>query len=186
MIIGIGSGRCGTQSLARLLNEQPGQRVTHEQLGDQVPWGDAIGYSGTLKGDGDVAFYWLPAVRRLLKTDMASRIICLKRPMGPTVDSYLRKTDGFNPWQDSGARWSKCYPHYPPDISKRTAVERYWHDYYGTAQVLEADFPERFRVFPTDYLNHTQRQRELLLFAGVPVQEQRLDVGIRRNVGAPT
>jgi len=31
IILGIGSGRCGTRSLADVLNRQPGCRVTHEE-----------------------------------------------------------------------------------------------------------------------------------------------------------
>jgi hypothetical protein len=43
IVLGMGTGRCGTGSLAALLNRQPGARVTHEmrprpRRRSRTPW----------------------------------------------------------------------------------------------------------------------------------------------------
>lgn len=201
-ILGIGTGRCGTQSLATLLNEQRDASVTHERFRANVPWGrDGDRWLERLlreapSGDGlygDVALYWLPQAERLLSEAHADsydvRIVGLKRDKEETIDSYLRKTPDRNHWQlHDGIEydhcrlgWDKCYPKFVAE-SKREALSMYWSYYYGEIARLEDKYPERIRCFPTDALNTERGQRAILNFVGCPPQEDHLMPGIRKNV----
>lgn len=115
LIIGCGSGRCGTQSLAKLLNLQKGADVTHEKfhVGARFSEDDDFTYQlayelkpgkleHTLKRFsereapivGDVAFYWVNYVGALLKYKPDTRFICLKRDRNEVVESFWLRKDG--------------------------------------------------------------------------------------------
>ncbi len=102
LILGVGTGRCGTLSLSRLLNRQPGLRVTHERQ-PYLPWKcesprDLIAARlNALRADnagsaiaGDVAFYYLNYLPDALELDDRLRVVCLRRPKHEVVASYRR------------------------------------------------------------------------------------------------
>lgn len=206
LVLGIGTGRCGTDSLAALLDNQTGGAVTHERFKAQVPWGPA-GYDWLrdLIADvpqeaalyGDVSLYWLPQVERLLldptfaSTAESLRVVALQRNREDTVRSYMQKTQGptgRNHWMvhdgttyvpcDLG--WDKCYPKFRA-ADKREALSMYWAAYYGEVDRLAKQYPEQVRCFALNALNTTEGQRDILGFVGIPEQEQVLKVGIRKN-----
>jgi sugar/nucleoside kinase (ribokinase family) len=96
IIFGIGTGRCGTQSLAALLNEQVGaDYFSHEYGRTWTRWGvdthfiyriisNLSARSGSIVGD--VSFYHLPNIEAILslrgdrdiKRNINFRVICLK------------------------------------------------------------------------------------------------------------
>ena len=86
IVIGLGTGRCGTKSLARLL------RLPHEAQG--APVGSNKHFRGlwksTLKHGGDVGYYWLPWVEEALKHDPDIRFVCIEREKEPCVMSLMR------------------------------------------------------------------------------------------------
>ena len=184
-VIGIGTGRCGTTSLARLLDAQGTalESVTHERLEWRVTWEAHPKWLRRLdqQGGGDVALNWLPYIEMMIRRwgeDL--RVICLQRGREATVESYLRKMPQRNPWQDSSYRWAPCYPTYSQDLTKREAIGRYWDEYYARAEEL-ATRHDQVRIFQTETLNDREGQRDLLRFAGVPEGKERLRVGIREN-----
>ena len=153
IVLGLGTGRCGTQSLAAILNHQERARVTHERHGPGIAWqGDEDRvtafmrqYLATSGFDlvGDVAFYYLPYVEHALSLAPDTKFVCLKRDRKSTVDSYLTWSYGRNSWmQHDGTRWRmndwyRCYPKYPVG-DKEEAIGRYWDEYYDRAAALEA------------------------------------------------
>lgn len=199
IVIGLGSGRCGTQSLARLLDAQPGAHVTHERVYQNIKWNgsedrvlEMLEWARGLDNPGlrgDVASYYLSYVDFILSRQPEARFICLRRPRNETVDSFMRITPGKNHWFDHGGEgwepdmWDDSFPSYP-DKDKRAALTRYWNEYYAEAERLKAVYPERFRIFDTTALNDRKGQAELLRFAGVAPEQQRLKPGIRRNTHA--
>jgi len=135
LVIGLGSGRCGSLSLAAMLNAQDDAVVLHEgshRCGDvtlagaeemgravegHLPWKpDTARLSARLaaitQADarfvGDVAFYYLPYVADIMSSSaLPVRFVCLKRDMEETVRSFLAHTRGRNHWLDhDGRKWA--------------------------------------------------------------------------------
>ncbi len=240
IVFGLGSGRSGSQSLARLLGRQPGAFVTHEKNPHDMAWSgaeeavlanlreferalamneprfritleepnrdvlDRMRAGGPVRLAGDVAFYYLPYVRTILDANPDVRFVCLRRDREATIRSYLDKTYkrrpfGFlervglrrvkdrNHWvEHDGTRWDKdpvwdrCYPKFGA-ADKREALGMYWDEYYGAADRLAAELPDRFRVDPIEALNDREGQDEILEFVGVPAERRVLDIGVRAN-----
>jgi len=160
IIVGAGTGRCGTKSLAVLLG------VTHEMKpilswkGDEYferrleKWKQQDGVVG------DIASVYLPYME---KYDGFKKII-LKRDKQDTVDSFMRHSGSFNNWQETGATrpfYGRFFPNYSDELSKREALEKYWEDYYERAeQVAE--------VFPLETLNSEEGQDKVFSYLEIP------------------
>lgn len=95
IVIGYGTGRCGTRSLAEFLNSQPNTKVTHEKLG----LGDIAGYCDKLHllGDlleydadivGDVGYQWLYYLWIPMHYHPNTKAIQLWRPDEEVVKSF--------------------------------------------------------------------------------------------------
>ncbi len=196
MVIGLGTGRCGTQSLAHLLNAQSAAEVYHEKEEDKIGWKDSekeidalLDWGMTtshLRLVGDVALYYLPYVEYILARNQNVKFICLQRDCTNTVVSYMRQTSELNHWiEHQGVgwqlnEWDHCYPKYDvPD--KQSALTLYWYDYYFTATRLQALYPNSFQIFPTEALNRKAGQRAMLAFLGIPEAQMQLAIGIRAN-----
>lgn len=181
IVIGLGTGRCGTVSLAKLLSLQIDTNATHENI--LLPWKQDIKKFDVawraLRNRGffyqytcDVAFYWLPYVEMMLKKRPDAKFVCLKRCKSLVVESYDQKTLGRNHWSlvpnpDSEREdpvWGPCFPKY--DLNKREGIARYWDDYYAQADRLAAKYPENFRIFPTEALNDRREVFHILRFCG--------------------
>jgi hypothetical protein len=205
IVIGLGSGRCGTKSLAHLLNLQERAHVEHERHGP-VPWhgaealiADSLKELLALDADlvGDVGFYYLPYVERILSRYPTVRFVCLQRPKRATVASYMKKSKGRNPWMEHDGcewkhdGWDASFPksalrldqdavRFSPSERKRFALDQYWDEYYDRAQQLQREHPEAFRIVPMTALNSTKGQDEILAFVGVP-EGRRTSMSVRLN-----
>src|SRR5262245_55888342 len=98
IILGMGSGRCGTRSLAAVLSRQPGTKVTHEAK-PLLPWRNPRSsviaqrfermqravHDGVV---GDVASFYLPYAEMAIAIEPDVRIVCLKRPQDDVVESF--------------------------------------------------------------------------------------------------
>ena len=150
--VGLGTGRCGTRSLAALFRES-GLVCTHEEL-PHLPWQfdeQQIDerYKKIRRGEGDVAFYYLPYADYLLAKGV--KMVCMKRNKGDTIKSFIKKIDGRNHFNNTGNTMDKCFPDYNMEIEP--ALRRYWDEYYFLAETYEQDYPHLFRVFDIDTLN---------------------------------
>jgi hypothetical protein len=200
IVIGLGTGRCGTQSLAVILNQQGSARVEHERHGPEIAWqGDEARVAAFVRQCaaaseldlvGDIAFYYLPYVEHILALAPDARFVCLKRDRKATVDSYLTWTDGRNHWMRHNGikwrldKWDRCYPKYPA-ADKAEAIGRYWDDYYRRADALESAYPHAFQVFATEWLNSAEGQHTLFDFLGLPAACRRVTLGVRAHQSAP-
>ncbi|HJP01578.1 MAG TPA: glycosyltransferase, partial [Planctomycetota bacterium] len=199
IVFGLGTGRCGTKSLAFLLDSQSGADVTHERNQHGVAWkggelavDEALAWCRGADGHtvvGDVGFYYLPYVEYILEREPDAKFVCLQRDCGETVRSYLSNTEGRNHWMHHDGsewqpdRWDQCYPKY--DVAaKREALERYWHEYYDTANELARQYDGALRVFPITTLSTEQGQREILDFVGVPAAGQQTQSDLVMNRSA--
>lgn len=209
-IFGLGTGRCGTLSLARLLSLQDESFVTHEGLlvTEKVCFGEKflpllgwnfsepeirahVGSVTQFQGDVivDVAFYYLNYVEYLIKHLEWIRFICLKRDRAATIRSFLQ-WNRFNIFDSREERakmqltvWHRCFPKYDL-LTKKESLVRYWEDYYRQSECLAARYPQNFRIFDTAVLNSNHGVREILTFLDIPSERQRLFKGIRLHTSA--
>ncbi len=189
VVIGCGTGRCGTVSLVKFLNAQPGISMLHEGVRDErrthhlVPWygGEAQLWSwlaelDAMSGDagwyGDVGFYFLPYLPAIFERYPTSRAICLERSRKEVINSFLNKTEGRNHWYRHGGtgwqqdlEWDDCFPWYD-EPNKAKALELYWDHYHCTALEYRARFPEQFMLLPTAALNEAAGRHKILEFIG--------------------
>lgn len=203
LIIGVGTGRCGTKSLVRLLDEQPDTDATHERYGSAVRWNcpanlwplrlwrDTL--AGTPQGEGptvraDVAFNWTPHVETFLRwADDAGRdvrVVGLKRDRSAVIDSYKRWKANTDHWRYHGGRtdtideWDGCYPPEMDADSKGEGIGFFWDRVYGILEPIErAD--SRVRIFRTEDLNDESGVRSILEHCGY--ENPNVEVGIRIN-----
>lgn len=210
LVFGIGSGRCGTHSLAKLLNLQKGFDVTHE-FGEKpaLPWVyskedfDFYFNETKLKHNsfpekyfGDVSFYLLPYIKKIIFKNPSCKIICLKRDKESTIKSFELKTIKRNHWQEHDGSffkkdiWDRCFPKYTANSnsiteSKKRAIGLYYDEYYSVAQNLEKRFPENIKIFDTDSLNSEHGITSILSFIGIPqdkmVIKSKIKIKARRN-----
>lgn len=201
LIIGVGTGRCGTKSLTRLLDAQPDTAATHERYQWRVRWNcparlwplrlwretrqDAAEGAPV---QAEVGFYWTPQVPVLLRwADEAGRdvrVVGLKRDRQETIGSYLRwKQDGDH-WrrrdrrQEGPDKWDHCYPSY--DLAEKAeAIGAFWDEVYESLGAIEDD---RVRVFRTQKLNEEAGVEAILHHCGY--DDPAVEVGIQVN--APT
>lgn len=196
VVIGLGTGRSGTVSLARLLDAQPDAAVGHE-MRPLLPWhAEPARVEFRLwqlehrseRLVGDVAYSYLPAVEQIAAALPDARFVCLRRNREEVVESMMKKTPRTNLWADHDGTewehdpvWDPTMPSYPP-MPKRDAIGRYWDDYYRAAADLELALDGRFRVFDLNETLNTDAGVNLLLdFVGVPEDERVAHVGIVAN-----
>ena len=169
IIIGFGTGRCGTKSLTHFLSNQPGCLVTHEHLPSMFPqWGNYFDYVSLLaKQDspivGNVAYAWIEYIDRLITDITDLRVICLDRDDDDAVVesfwSYMHDVADYdvNPLVS--------WPYLSYEISKdriRDSVGLYKYK----QKVLLAKYPEILHVKTAD-LNDRFKQMEILRHVGV-------------------
>jgi len=135
LVLGLGTGRCGTVALSRLLRAQPGcaETVTHETH-PVIPWTPAsdsqaaqlvrarvralLSRRATFSVEpgappavplvADVASYYLPHVRAVLALEPGAVFLVLRRPRAEVVASFLAKEKGADLWSDcaNASGWS--------------------------------------------------------------------------------
>ena len=116
-VLGIGTGRCGTTSLTRLLKAQPGVHATHEAR-PLLPWNPRKSKENVVdrvcrlvaaappraRIVADVALYYLPYVATILRHWPATRVICLRRDRAEVIESFARKVREH--WGDTVNHWT--------------------------------------------------------------------------------
>lgn len=194
LIIGLGTGRCGTHSLAKLLQAQPGGYAVHE-LRPILPWVPCrrfdpvdrlrkIRKACSPRGkeiSGDVALFYLNYLPLLIEACPELRVIALKRLKEATVESYIRKlkSDGHQPHNHfssvpNGHLWYNSYPKY--DLPLAESLRKFYDEYYELLERHVRRFPRHIRLWPMSALNAGEGVREILAFAGV--RRPRIKIGI--------
>lgn len=208
IVLGIGSGRCGTMSLASVLNMQENFYISHEFRPTDSPslpreqcWEQPLPLSADPRQVlnviqrmcrlnhaavvGDVAFFWLPHLDYLIRSlGEQIRVVCLKRDCKATVQSFMGKTPNMNPWgiEAPGAEsvWNPCFPKY--DLPKEEGIQRYWEEYYNAVDILLQRYPANIKLWSTEEaLNTKDGINQVLDFVGVHRSRQQLRINIRRN-----
>lgn len=211
LIIGLGPGRCGTTSLAKLLDLQSDTSVTHE-LFDSRKLDFDLSYKYRPKNlekaiqflsrrpepiIGDVAYYWLHQVIPVLEDYNAdTKFICLARIKEDVVESFFTQNDGrpFLSPRNFGGLSLKVKALavgglvLPADDSSNEAIAilkdkvgNTWDYYQKASKKLAKEYPENFQIFPMETLNTKEGVEEILDFAGIAEEKQVIEVGIWLN-----
>ena len=198
LIFGLGTGRCGTVSLTKLLNAQPGTKIKHEVY--TLPWEpdetklynsihSILGYdSGRV---GDVAYYWLPYISRILADYHDAKFICLYRDKESMVRSFINHTPGRNYWTKPDSihqtlnKWERrvtdlSFPQY--NANKPDALGEYWEEYQERTTTWAGLCPNNFKTWPMEILNTREGLSEIFDFIGILERDRIYNVGVRVNV----
>lgn len=186
LVLGLGTGRCGSTSFTQLLMAQKEGCFSHEHPPD-LPWNrppPALRFhfqrfallSRLYDIVGDVAHWWLPHMQSVAAFFPDFRAAVLKRGREETVESFFAVKEGgqkggVNHWMDhDGSHWDRvpfdrCYPSYPAK-DMREAIGRYWDDYYAACERLAERYPGQVRIFDMTALKSDAGQEEILRFCG--------------------
>lgn len=176
LIFGLGSGRCGTRSLAYLLNTQENVNVSHE-FGDRpfLPWKFNINklnkamkniMSRKVNICGDIAFYWLPYMDYIINNYKDVYVIVIKRDQKETVQSYLRWTKIHNYWHPKG-QWNNSYPdHSLKYKDKEKFFNYFWKMYYNKTNLLLSKYKKSYEI-KTDELNDPKKVKHIFNKIGI-------------------
>lgn len=202
LVIGLGTGRCGTTSLARLLAAQPNTTCTHERYRNKHKWSVEQGQTKHLlqglqgRGRGgvvaDVAFGWLNYVKEIVDLYPETRFVCLRRRREEFVASYKRLMRGRNnlvTWsEDLGFPksalygYEECLPKYDhlkgrPDDD----IFGYFYDQYNAVADSLQQSIKSFSIFDTEDLNYVEGVWRILDHCSYLESEKVILTGIREN-----
>jgi len=172
LVIGLGSGRSGTQSLANLLNNWPHVSVTHESFGlhDGVMRWDAPGDARAREADkaltrlcerkgdvvGDVWSAHLPYALDYMRWADAHavsiRFVVTERECIKVARSFQTMMEGEKKNNlQTGKRprnvYDVAFPKYSGDVSIHSAFFAYCEAYYAVTHTLQRIYPHLFRHF---------------------------------------
>ena len=194
LVIGLGSGRCGSTTLTHLITTLGNVCATHENP-PMLYWSPEARQIAThLRRFAllrqyfplvfDAAHWWLNAVPELVAAFPEVRFVGLVREEEATVHSFLTikgvgrgswnhwVAPGSGPWRRSV--WDFAYPHYPlPKLTgpgdgriKAGLVRRYVHEYNAAMTKLAAEAPDRMLTLRTEELGAVKARRRLYDFIG--------------------
>jgi len=172
ILIGYGTGRCGTKSLASFLNQQEGFNVTHESVG--LAWypilsdtESALDEFVSRKGDvvGDVAFYWIHYVGLMIRKYENVKAINIYRDDDEVVDSFWNYKANIRTYKSFME--NTWFP-YPYDSYEPTeeAIYRTIKQYRMMERELACYFPGRILRMNVEKLNDKESLSSLLAWLG--------------------
>lgn len=200
IVIGLGTGRCGTDSFTRVLNEQKDVTAFHENF--FLQWkGDIVSavllYNHLLASRGstivaDVAFYWINYAHDLIPLIPNTKWVCLWRDREEVVDSFDKHSKLRNYWTSPmSEHWDEglencldfmmlSFPKY--DLPKREAIGAYWDEYMRKAIRLEQRYPAHFMtIHMNDLLNTKEGMEKVFDFIHLPTENRNYCVGLHTN-----
>ena len=210
IIIGLGSGRSGTASLAFFLDSQSDSYVVHESsfglpglfkytVGNYLPWetnerafnnwyNKLQSYSRSHQYYGDVCSSLIQYVPQILALNPDVVFVCLKRDKKKVVNSFKKITFGVNHWKKTTLNkyfdyWYDMYPKYLDD-SKDDAVSKYWDQYYSLAESYQSSYVN-FRIFSIEDLNSESGRDAILEHIGIPSHKRIITGAFHINKSIP-
>jgi Sulfotransferase family len=207
IVLGIGSGRSGSTSLAAMLATIGGSCCTHENppLISWRPEPEEVEFhlrrfrrlAPYHPFVADVSHWWLNVIDLVFAEFPEARVIGTFREVESCAASFMRiKGSGrgsYNHWvpYDNGiwaaARWDAAYPTFAvpehaaldPDGVKLELIARYVEEYNDAMQALAQRFPTRVMLVHTETLDDEAVQNAIFDYVGMrgTVARTRLNVG---------
>jgi hypothetical protein len=211
VLIGLGSGRCGSTSLAKLVSTIEGSCCTHENppLLSWTPDAEEIDFhlkrierlATRFSLVADVAHWWLNALAALMTHLPDALVIAITRDAEDCARSFFKiKGTGIgscNHWVPYGngiwsaERWDPTYPTYAvpkhawddPNGAKFELITRYVREYNASARALARSCASNLLMLKTDDLSDPAMQRKLFDFVGASgaINAVRLNVGTTKD-----
>jgi len=195
VLIGLGTGRCGSTTLASFLADLPGACSTHENppLIFWRPESEQIQFHlrrfsilvNYFQLVSDCSHWWLNVAPDVFDMFPSARFIGLVREPTACANSFMAiKKFGhgsYNHWVPFAnapwipAHWDPTYPTYDApsdsyrnaDRAKRALILRYIHEYNVKLTELASAFPDRFIVLQTEELNLPSSLQKISEFVGI-------------------
>ena len=194
VVLGLGAGRCGSTTLAGILQTSPGAVSTHE-IAPFINWEPLPRQvqfhlnrfrllQKVFPMVADCAHWWINAVDGIFDAVPGSVAIGLIRDLDDCVRSWMAVSpEDVNHWiaPYSGIwpadKWDPLYPHYdlPRDArrnrrrAKESLVRRYVSEYNDALAALAARHPDRMLLLRTETLDLTMTRHEIEQFVGLPI-----------------
>jgi len=194
VVLGLGSGRCGSTTLTALVASAADSVATHENppLLYWEPLNEQRDFhferlqrlSDAFALVFDASHWWLNLAEPFLARFPGGKIIGLHRELEACARSFLaRKAFGrgsINHWAPAGNGiwrhniWDPVYPTYPvpataaidPDGAKLEAIRRYVQEYNAALTKLADRWPTRVFLLRTEELGDIAAQHRLFRFLG--------------------
>jgi Sulfotransferase domain len=207
IVLGVGSGRNGSTSLAAALATVEGSCSTHENppLISWIPEAEELQFhvrrfqrlAEYFSLIVDVSHWWLNVIDDFFTHFPDAKVIGVFRNLESCTNSFM-KIKGFgrgsyNHWVPYGngiwaaAQWDPTYPTYTvpekfrldPDGAKFELIMRYVREYNDCIHLLAARLPEKVLLVKTEELNNATAQKALFDFIGMRgvVGKAQLNVG---------
>lgn len=197
LIIGLGTGRCGTKSLASLLGKCKGISSSHEFRGrnsapHRLSWyfskkeiKERLNYIDKYEHPfvADVSSYYLNYIEYLVKNVKKLKIIYLHRPIREVTNSFMSKTHfetekDTNHWFSYSHKdmkngiyrkvsWDRCFPKYKRVKNKRRAILRYCRHYEKKMDKYFKKYPDKILPIELRFFNCKETQRAMYRFIGI-------------------
>jgi hypothetical protein len=195
IIIGCGTGRCGTTSLGRLIEGCQDVVCTHERR-PLLPWRfnedlyqDRVRELTSLSASwvGDIAPSYLPYVERFIETIPKIKVICMERDRQGVIESYVAKTPWQHHWYEhDGTEWFKnelwgpTFPKYNIK-DKAQAIGMYWDEYHREIRRIAQRYPASVQIFDVDIFNSRDGQTRIFDFLEMPESHRHYPLAHRHN-----
>lgn len=192
LTIGIGTGRCGTMSLAQLINGCKDCTVYHELRAhtELLPWKfdkqlalRKLKMLREIPGIvyGDIAFYYLNYIEFFIERVPDIRVIHIYREKSAVIRSFMNKTEGRNHWMPPNSKyrvdtiWDKYFPTYTDVATKPEAISRYYDEYLSLVATLIKKYPERILSIDVGQIDDKQQINKLFCFLNIPKGKRKFD-----------
>lgn len=197
LLLGIGTGRCGTLSLTYLLNRQPECSVSHEMRPLPVWDGedtnvilDKFKSIMTYAEEpicGDIAFYHLNYLETIFQWYDNVKVIVLQRDKEETIRSFIAKMkewpgilpvnhfSSLNRSRYAYTPFDNCFPKYAMESSKE-CIAQYYDDYYLKAKQLQNKYPNSFCwLYVNSFFQSPRQIHQLCDWVGIPKSNRYTD-----------
>lgn len=180
-IIGMGTGRCGSLSLAQFLNAQKNCTFSHEKMDVSFwpvfnPYPRAMkilkGYGGKWKGD--ISPGWSAWAHKVLDKYPKSKVIWLYRDCQEVAESFYVQKKAKKGWlaefESDENKFRGVYPVWEYEFS-REAIQRAVDRCFWLCKAIAAFYQDRVYVYNTVDLNSEIEQTKLLDWLGFPEKD---------------
>ena len=207
LLIGLGSGRCGSTSLAAMLATVTNSCSTHETppLIFWQPELEQIDFhikrfrilTNYFSLVADVSHWWLNSIERVFDAFPGAKAIGLVRDNEDCARSFSRiqgfGVGSYNPWAATGnglwrtGHWDPTYPTYSlpsyaqkkPDRAKFELIGRYVSDYNAQLAQMAVREPKRVKLVRTEELGRDTVQKEIFRFANGQGQTSTIRLNVK-------
>lgn len=180
IIIGCGTGRCGTVSLSKLLSNCSNSNIPHEMkpivsydfnrmIYERFKFNILTNFK---KYVGTVAPYARNVIEYLINDFPDIKIIWITRDREKTIKSFIKATEEHNLWSnDCKHPFGEAVPSYN-ELTREEAIKKFVNEENNRAIKLENDYPNNFKIFNVEDLNTKEGQNKIFDWVGIEQEDR--------------